>query len=236
MNSTLSLGIAQPVSVLGDLAANVLEHSRAVLDLEARLVVFPELSLTGYAMNLMPVDPEDHALEPLVEACAMRNSIALVGAPTRPTGGARRRISILRVDRDGAEVVYDKMHLGGEEPHHYGPGDTPAVLEVEGWRLGLAICRDTGQPEQAAATTELGIDAYIAGVCESEEDREVQPRRSHRIINDHSVWVAYASFAGPTGGGFADTAGRSAVRDPEGNVRLQLGKAAGQRSLTILSR
>jgi predicted amidohydrolase len=33
------------------------------------------------------------------------------------------------------------------------------VLKVEGWRLGLAICKDIGIPQHASDTAALGIDA-----------------------------------------------------------------------------
>lgn len=236
MESSLSLAVAQPTSVLGDLSYNVAEHARLVRDVAARVIVFPELSLTGYGMDQQPVDPGDVALEPLVEACAGSDSIALAGAPTVPSAGHRRRISMLRVDGEGVSVVYDKMHLGGDELEHFAPGDKPAVVEVDGWRLGLAICKDNGQDGHVQATVHLGVDAYLAGVCETESDRTVQPERALRITNTHQVWVVHASFAGPTGGGFVDTAGRSAVIDPHGRVRLRLGKSPGQVGRTTLTR
>ena len=44
----LTVAVAQPATVTGDLAANALRHAEAVVSSGARLVVFPELSLTGY--------------------------------------------------------------------------------------------------------------------------------------------------------------------------------------------
>lgn len=233
---SLRLAVAQPRSILGNLARNVVEHAAIVNATEARVVVFPELSLTGYAMDATPVTTDDPDLHPLVEACDRAGSVALVGAPTLGGVPGARRISILRVDADGVSIPYSKLSLGDDERHHYEPGLAPAVIEVDGWRLGLAICKDNGNPEHAAQTAELGIDGYVAGVCESEEDRNVQPARAARIAADHRLWTAYASFAGPTGGGFGSTAGRSAVSDPEGVVRLRLGRDAGQVGWTTLTR
>lgn len=234
--SSLRLAVAQPRSILGDVKRNVAEHAAAVGGVGARLVLFPELSLTGYGMEVPPVRVDDPVLAPLVDACRSADSVALVGAPMQGAGNDDRRISMLRVDRDGVSVAYSKMCLGGDEPQHFEPGTSAAVLEIDGWRLGLAICKDTGQPEHAAETVALEVDAYVAGVCETEEDRVVQPARAARVIDDHGVWVAYASFAGPTGGGFSDTAGRSAVLDPDGVVRLQLGRRSGQWGWTTLTR
>jgi len=178
MGSTLLLAAAQPRSVLADVEFNVGEHPAEIRSVGARLVLFPELSLTGYAMDAEPLDPSDERLAPLTEACAATGSVALVGAATTGDDGGGNRISMLRVDKNGISVVYSKMYLGGDEPEHYQPGKRPVAMEIDGWRLGLAICKDNGQPEHAAETAELGIDAYVAGVCESEQDRDDQPTRS----------------------------------------------------------
>ncbi len=236
MESTLALGLGQPNSRLGDVAFNVTEHAQVVRDLESHVVVFPELSLTGYGMCQAVIDPDDPVLEPLINACAASSAVALAGAPTAHPNGKAARISMLRVDGTGAEVVYSKMNLGGDEPDHYSPGHSPSVVEVNGWRLGLAICKDNGQQSHARITADLGIDAYVAGVCETDDDRDVQRKRAHRVIDDHRVWVAYASFAGSTGGGFVNTPGRSAILDPQGTVRLQLGRSPGQSGFTTLTK
>lgn len=230
----LRLGVAQPRSMLGDVAFNVDQHARAVRGLDADVVVFPELSLTGYDMHVDALEPGDPRLEPLVDACTESSTIALVGAPTTGPEGQGRRISVLRVGSGSVAPVYSKIHLGGEEPEHFVAGTAPAVIEVGGVRLGLAVCKDNGLPEHAAAVVELGVDVYAAGVCETEADHHVQPDRAARVIRDHGVWVAYASFAGPTGGGFTATAGRSAVVDPDGRVRLRLPCDAGHAGWTSI--
>jgi predicted amidohydrolase len=77
----LTVAAAQPRCVPKDVKCNALEHAALVLRADARLVVFPELSLTGYELDADPVSPGDPALAPLVAACAETESVALVGAP-----------------------------------------------------------------------------------------------------------------------------------------------------------
>jgi predicted amidohydrolase len=107
---------------------------------------------------------------------------------------------MLTVQGAGATVAYHKMWLGGVERKRFTPGSKPAVLEVDGWRLGLAICKDTGIAQHATDTAALGIDAYLAGVLEFAEDATVQDERARRVATDHQVWVTVASFAGSTRG------------------------------------
>jgi predicted amidohydrolase len=133
-------------------------------------------------------------------------------------------IAMLSITEAGATVAYRKMWLGGAEADRFAPGTAPAAIEVDTWRLGLAICKDTGVRQHAAATAALGIDAYVAGVVEAAADRDVLVERARRISIDHRVWVGVASFAGSTGGGYAQTAGRSAIWAPGGRCVAQAGR------------
>jgi predicted amidohydrolase len=210
MRESLVIAAAQPLCVPYDVGANAVTHALTVRSAASRVVIFPELSLTGYELDAPPITVDDPRLTPIVEACAGAESIALVGAPVDGETG-RSHIAMLAIDATGVTVAYRKMWLGGAEPDRFSPGSTPGVLEVDGWRLGLAICRDTGIRQHASDTAALGIDAYIAGILESADDAGVVDERARRVATDHEVWVAMASFAGSTGGGYAGAAGRSGI-------------------------
>jgi predicted amidohydrolase len=164
-------------------------------------------------------------LAPIIDACAATGSLALVGAPVGDAGG--EHIGILAVDGDGAAVAYRKMWLSDAEAERFVPGDAPAVVEVDGWRLGLAICKDTGVPEHAAATVALGVDAYVAGVLDSADDAAIQEERARRITHTHHIWMIVSSFAGSTGGGYELASARSRVWSPEGEVLAEAGTETG---------
>jgi predicted amidohydrolase len=178
-------------------------HARAVADARARVVVFPELSLTGYELDAALVEPGDAALDPVVAACASTGSTALVGAPV-PGPGGRAYIAMLEVSPGGVAVLYRKQWIGGDEAVRFSPGDEPTVFEVDGWRLGVGICRDTGIGEHVE-----------------------QERRAVSIAGRCRAYVAFASFAGPTGGGYHHTAGSSAIWSPAADVLAQAGTAPG---------
>lgn len=222
----LVIAVAQPLCTPYDVVANALTHAATIRSAGARVVVFPELSLTGYELDAPAIDVEDPRLTPVVEACADAGSVALVGAPVPGEAGGVH-IGMLAVDGTGATLAYRKMWLGGAEPNRFSPGEKPAVLDVDGWRLGLAICKDTGIPQHAADTAALGIDAYVAGVLESAEDAAIPAERARRVAADHHVWVATASFAGSTGGGYDHAAGRSAIWTSDGAVVDQTGPETG---------
>ena len=226
MRKPLSVAVAQPPCIPYDIAANAAIHAATIRSAGARVVVFPELSLTGYELDAPPISADDPRLAPIVEACAETGSLVLVGAPVQGEAD-KEHIAMLAVDGSGARVVYRKMWLGGAEPGRFSPGPGPVVLEVDGWRLGLAICKDTGVAQHAADTAALGIDAYVAGMLESADDAAVPEERARRVAADHRVWVAIASFAGSTGGGYAEAAGRSGIWTSDGAVAAQAGEETG---------
>lgn len=229
--SRLRLVAAQPELAAYDVAANAHAHASLIADARARVVVFPELSLTGYELDAPVVALDDPRLAPIVKACAENDCVALAGAPV-----AGPHIAMLAITGTGVSVAYRKQWLGDVEAQRFSPGPSPAVIEVDGWRLGLAICKDTGVPQHACDTVALGIDAYVAGTVKHAHEAQLQAERAHGIATSHRVWVAVASFAGPTGGGFTETAGHSAIWSPDGTVVAQAGSTPGSFALTTLRR
>jgi predicted amidohydrolase len=226
MREPLVIAVAQPLCRPYDVAVNAATHAATVFAAGARVVVFPELSLTGYELDAPAISVDDPRLAPIVEACAETGSLALVGAPVHGEAG-RSHIAMLAVEGTGATVAYHKLYVDTTESTWFTPGDRPAVLVVDGWRLGLAICRDTGIPQHSADTAILGIDAYVAATLMFEHETALQDERARRIATDHQAWVAVASFAGPTGGGYAETAGGSGIWRSDGVVVAQAGPEAG---------
>jgi predicted amidohydrolase len=135
MREPLVVAVAQPPCLAHDVAANARAHAAAIRAPEAagaRVVVFPELSLTGYELDAAPVDPGDERLQPLIQACADTGATAIVGAPVsdnsnksadnsknndnsktiRKGKAGRDFIGVLAIDGHGASVAYRKMWLG----------------------------------------------------------------------------------------------------------------------------
>lgn len=222
MLQPLTIAVAQPPCVSHDVSGNAAAHAAAVRSACARVVVFPELSLTGYDLDAMVIAADDPRLTPIVEACAETGSLALIGAPV-----AGPHIGMLAVDGAGARVVYRKMWLGDVEAERFTPGAEPAVVEVDGWRLGLAICKDTGVAQHAADTAAVGMDAYVAGIVHAADEGGEHDARARGVAADHGVWVVIASFAGSTGGGFDTTAGRSGIWSPDGVLAAGAGPEPG---------
>ncbi|MEU6249511.1 carbon-nitrogen hydrolase family protein [Glycomyces sp. NPDC047010] len=211
----LTIALAQPDLRPGDVAGNAAAHAEAIRAAGARVVVFPELSLSSYAMAAPTVSLEDPALDAITQACAETGSIALVGAPLAEDG--EEHITMVRFDAGGPELLYRKMFPGGDETDRFVAGSAPAVLDVDGWRLGLSICRDFAIAAHIEATAALGIDAYVGGNLHDAEGALRRDAHIPKLAAEYSVWVAMACFAGP-GSDYPDASGGSAVWGPDGEV------------------
>jgi predicted amidohydrolase len=219
----MQIAVAQPAVSPYDVAANAAEHAGIVRRSGARLVVFPELSLTGYNLDAPPIAVDDPRLAPLVDACADAGAVALVGAPIADPDG-RAYIAMLLVDAGGARVVYRKIHLHPPEDERFSAGRDHVVIELDGLRLGLAICRDASLPEHAAATVAAGARVYVASTLNSATDP--RDERMHARATTHRVPVVLACGAGPDGPLLAG--GGSGFWRPDGTIIAQAGDAPGE--------
>jgi len=216
---------AQPHLSDGDVDANVAAHVDAVRRSSARLVVFPELSLTGYDLDAESIGPDDERLAPLVAACAAAGAVALVGAPV-DHGGAHR-IGALLVRDTGAKVVYTKMCLSGAEPGHFVASDGAGIFELDGWRVGVGLCKDTRILEHLRAVRAEGIDVYVAGLIHSPDELHEFDQRARRIAEKMHVPVVFAGYAGPTAC-FPETSGGSGVWNASGEPVARAGADPGE--------
>jgi predicted amidohydrolase len=134
----------------------------------ARLVVFPECALTGYAFESQE-EAWPHA-EPLpgpstaalAEDCRRLGVWAIVGLLERTETGALFNACAL-IGPQGVVAGYRKVHLpylGVDRFTRH--GDRPfAVHDLGGLRVGMTICYDGSFPESSRVLTLLGADLVV---------------------------------------------------------------------------
>ncbi len=220
--SGLRVAAAQARSVPGDLTTNVataVSSVTAAADRGARLVVLPELFLTGYDPDAWNHDAslllDDPALGPLRETATARSVVVVAGAAVRRALDESTLSALVFDPGGGAQAVYDKQHLSGPERDFFTAGAGGTTLVVDGWRLGIGICYDACFPEHAAAAADDGASAYLcpaAYYVGAEHRRDL--RHAARAL-DNGIYVVLAGLTGPCGSGVFS--GGSAVYDPEGH-------------------
>ncbi|MFC0846379.1 carbon-nitrogen hydrolase family protein [Streptomyces noboritoensis] len=227
----LRIATAQTPVAPGDIPANVVTAARlirAAADGGARVVVLAEKFLSGYEPELIRAEPErcavnglgDPRLGPVVDACRETGVVAIVGAAVYDS--ADLFVSALVVDGGGVRARYDKQTLFKAERAVYRPGSVGLSLDVDGWRLGIGVCYDSGFPEHARAAALDGCHAYVVGALFGvgggyHESRVWFPARAL----DNTVYAVLANHVGRTGEW--ETCGSSAVWGPDGRVVAEAG-------------
>jgi NAD+ synthetase len=153
----LKLTLAQINPTIGDIDGNIAlmrDAARAAHAAGARLVVFPELSLTAYYPADLLDDRAfmqrvaDGIARLLEESRALPDLHWVVGTPTPNAGIGKRFHNSLLVIKDGRTLLtYHKQLLPTynifDERRHFEPGpDVVRVLEIENVRVAFMICED----------------------------------------------------------------------------------------------
>ncbi|MFJ3764998.1 carbon-nitrogen hydrolase family protein [Streptomyces sp. NPDC090082] len=213
--------------VAGDIDANVRTVAglvRAAGAEGARVVVFSELSLTGYEPSLIRDTPalvlteDDARLAPVREACRAAGAAAVVNGPVR-TAGAGVGITTLVIGPDGSLLArYDKRHLYGVEAEVFAAGAADGRFALDGVRFALATCYDNRFPDLAERAAADDCAVYLASSvlgADNDSFETVYPARArdfglHVVLgnalgaNEDGVAVGRAGAWGPDGGRIAD--------------------------------
>ena len=221
---SIRVAAAQFDANAGDIAGNIAAHGRLIDEAGGRgvdVLIFPELSVTGYASPLHDdgsvrwvIDPDGSDFGPIKDACRRNRLVAVVGASVPAKAGLG--FAAIVVDRRGRVcATYVKQHLDGHEKGWFVPGTTGCMIEVDGWRLGLGICYDASFPEHSRGLALEGADAYLVSgafpLGDSDHRRSIYfPSRAL----ENTVYVAFANFVGGHDG--RQYCGQSAIHGPDG--------------------
>ena len=200
----ITVAVAQTIARPGDILGSIEDHVRLAneaADRGARLVVFPELSLTGYDRRLTAADavsPDDRRLAPLRGVADRRAVHVVVGAPLVSARGFH--IGALCLAPHRAAAVYTKRYLHEGEQVAFVPGDGGDLLEVDGAAVAVAVCADSAHPEHAAEAAARGARVYAASSFMTPAGYAADAARLERYARAHHLAVMMANYGAPVGG------------------------------------
>jgi predicted amidohydrolase len=220
----MKVGYVQMKPVLHNVEANLEKIARMISDVDADLLVLPELCTTGYLFKHR--DELVFYAEPILggrtalrlSELAKENACNLV-AGIAEADGARVFNSSVLISRAGDICgCYRKIHLFMDEKDLFDPGENdPLVFTVDGMRLGLMVCFDWIFPE---VTRILALDGADV-VCHSANlvlpyahDAMVTRALENRVFVILSNRVGHESLEGQT----LHFNGGSRIIDPCGAV------------------
>ena len=207
MTDQISVALAQLDLLVGDVAGNtekILDYAaRAREQLQADLVVFPELSVCGYP-------PEDllfhsglrrrvaDALENIRES--VHGIAVLVGFPEYQ---AEDIYNACAVFKDGKVLAQYRKHLLPnyrvfDEQRYFKAGHDAAVFTLVGVRFGLTICEDVWGSAPLAASRAAGAEVIIT-INGSPYDFESQSQREQVLrqrVREAGIPALYVNMVG----------------------------------------
>jgi len=230
MPRVVRVALAQNNLIVGDLSGNV-ERARRRLEQAqekgADLIVFPELSVTGYPPEdlLLKKDFVNSAADAIDElATAASNITALVGYPmiTADTNSLHNTAAVLINGKIAAP--YRKYHLPNyavfDEQRYFTSGNEAVVIKMGDCLVGVTICEDIWMDSGplAWATAEGGAELIVnlsASPYHMNKGTEREQRFTEQCIR-HRCFLAFCNAVGGQDELVFD--GHSLVIDPNGVV------------------
>ncbi len=219
----MKIGVAQARPLAGDIQRNINNHIKLVqlaVAAGADMLIFPELSLTGYEPTLaaaLAIEIGDSRLDDFQKISDAQHIIIGVGVPTRSAQGICISMILFRPGK--ARIVYSKKHLHSDEDPFFISGEN-VTLNIMDPAIALAICYEISVEAHAAAAAANGATVYIASVAKSEEGTEKALVRLAGIAQQYPMLVLYANCVGQADG--EECGGKTSIIDERGGLLCQM--------------
>jgi len=202
----IRLALAQHDFLVGDISGNLdkaMDLVRQARAVQADLLLFPELALTGYPPEDLLLRPgfmrsAGQALHTL--AAAVQDIDVIIGHPWLQSGQRYNSVSWIR----NGKIIgrYDKQNLPNyavfDERRYFTPGATPLVIELKGCKLGVIICEDLWGLESARQARMAGAELLLTPNASPYDGGKLAARVAAITANhaEHGLPVVYCNLVG----------------------------------------
>ena len=165
----LKIALAQMSPVLGDLGRNVALHEKLAREAAshgAGLVLFPELSLTGYfikdLVSSLALRRDSPQLRPLL---ALSREVALVVGLVEEAADHRFYNAALYLEGGAVRHVHRKVYLPTygifDEQRYFAAGDRVRAFDAAPGRMAILLCEDMWHPTLPYLAAHDGADVIL---------------------------------------------------------------------------
>lgn len=174
----LRIATVSPKVYPGEVKRNVEIHKQSILELldkdpGIKLIVFPELSLTGYTCGdlFLTTDLIRNTQEGISELTefvkTLNGPVVIFGAPTIGEENSRLYNSAIIVGKSNEPLIINKTNLPSYQEFYesrwFTPGVNNSIFEIDGVRVGVEICEDLWVPNPPCEklVTDYGADIIV---------------------------------------------------------------------------
>ena len=203
------IALSQSNPVLGDLAKNaqlILDAAKNAAAKDAKLLVTPELSLTGYPPEDLLlrdafIQAVDQQLNQLAQALTIYPNLrVLVGHPQRTSAGLQNMASILFGGKVIASYAKQKLpnHEVFDEVRYFEPGNDACGIDIDGTKIGILICEDSWHSGPAAQAKHAGAELLIVSNASPYhlEKQELRQQVIKSIVLETCLPLVYLNAVG----------------------------------------
>ncbi|MFA8451913.1 MAG: carbon-nitrogen hydrolase family protein [Bacteroidales bacterium] len=224
----MRVAIVQTESIKGNIEKNLENHLKWIkqaIKSKVDMIVFPELSLTGYEPDLaedLATSQDDKRLDE-IQILSDKNRITIgVGLPTKKESNLF--VSMIIFQPHKVRITYSKQYLYPTETSIFTPGKNPLVLNLGTEVVSPAICYELSNKEHYEYANLNNATIYIASVLNSVGGVDADIKKLSDIAKNNNMITFMANYVGKSGG--YECAGKSSVWNEKGELIEQLGDKA----------
>ena len=190
----------------------------------AKIICFPELSLTGYTLRepgRVYEGPDQAAVMESIIRMARENNVIILAGLVEGSHNIKPYISQVVAGPRGLLGLYRKTHLAPPESERYEPGQELTVFSSEHAAFGIQLCYETHFPEISTVMALKGAEVlflpHASPRGEPEEKMQSWQRHIPSRAFDNGFFVIACNQAGTNKEGLSFPAAAMAV-GPDGRI------------------
>jgi len=218
----MKICIVQTASLKGDIDGNIKNHLGIIeqlIPLKSDLIIFPELSLTGYEPSLakeLVRDVSDEIFSPFQKIATTNNCCIGVGMPTSAPKGIHISMIIFQPNKE--RQCYSKQILHEDELPYFISSTNQPFLNIKGKKI--AIGNETLQRKHFLDAVKNECNIYIASVAKPERSTQKANIHFSSIAAEFEIPILMSNAIGYSDNFLSD--GQSAVWNEKGALIGQL--------------
>jgi len=220
----MKISIAQTNPIKGNIEENIKNHikwiEKAVIN-NAHMIVFPELSITGYEPQLaesLAIDKNDSRLDIFQEISDNSKLTIGIGAPTKIENCIF--ISMIIFTPNKEKTIYSKQYLYPTETSIFTPSKNKLILELHNEKIAPAICYELSNKEHYEYAYKNDCTIYLASVLNSINGIDGDLEKLGEIAKNYKMITLMSNYVGDSGD--YKCAGKSSIWNSDGELIEQL--------------
>lgn len=196
----MKICLAQTKPISGQVESNQIAQEKFIKLAHqngADLIIFPELSLTGYEPRLaqdLSMDQQSKNFEKFQLLADKLAIIIISSAPLKTSNGPS--ISSIIFQPFKQMEIYSKRFLHADELPYFISGEKPVYINTGDQKISIAICYEISVPEHAEEASKNKATIYLASVAKTKKGMELAYQGLPQIAKKYSMQVLICNSIG----------------------------------------